>query len=154
VCSLCCKLLSIEHAATGGPTDFPFNKPAGEWCKHFTPGRGCAVFNSPELPNLCRNYLCLWKHAGEDPALPEDCRPDKIHAIIQPDMHSDFPDQIVLRVILTRRGIGLKLSRVLKALKREVSLLMVGGGIKPGIISSDNLELTKALAVREKEERT
>jgi len=149
---MCCKLHSIKKVTdNSGDTDFPFDKQANTWCKHFAPGRGCAIFDSPELPNLCRNYLCLWKFAGDDPPLPEDCRPDKLHAIITSDSHPDFPGQIVLRVTLANRGLGPKLTRLLETLQRGVSLLIAG---EPGLILSDNLELARALAAREKAERT
>ena len=49
-CSLCCKLLTIEA----------LNKPAGEWCKHCKPGKGCSIYNKSEKPNVCDDYTCMW----------------------------------------------------------------------------------------------
>ncbi len=150
-CSMCCKLLSIEKRTDGGAADFPFDKPANKWCKHCLPGHGCRLFNSPELPNLCKQYACVWKFAGDDPALPEDCRPDKLHAIFQTDEHPDFPGQMVLRIILdTEKPVSLRLRQLMDALRPEVSVLIAGVGLENGLITSNNLELAKALEARER----
>lgn len=149
-CSLCCKLLSIEKRTDGGLSDFPFDKAAGTWCKHCDPGHRCRVFGSPELPNLCKQYQCLWKFAGDDPPLPEDCRPDKLHAIFQSDPHPDFPGQIVLRIILdTERSPSRQISQLIGSIKPGVSLLVTGSGMGAGLILSDNPELARALQARE-----
>ena len=76
-CSLCCKVLPIMSRSEGGNDDFPFDKPAGEWCKHCSPGNGCKVFNQTELPSLCKNYECMWRR--ED--LPLEHKPSRVHAI-------------------------------------------------------------------------
>jgi hypothetical protein len=47
-CTLCCKVMAIETLA----------KPAGKWCQHCQPGRGCNIH--PERPAECRDYSCLW----------------------------------------------------------------------------------------------
>jgi hypothetical protein len=80
-CSLCCKLLPIAARSDGGNDDFPFDKPAGEWCKHCSPGNGCKVFGRPDLPSLCRNYRCAWLMG----VLPEELKPSRVHAIF--DQH-------------------------------------------------------------------
>jgi len=153
-CSMCCKLLSIKKRTDGGLSDFPFDKPVNTWCKHCLPGHGCKLFDSLELPNLCKQYRCLWKFAGDDPALPEDCRPDKLHAIFQEDPHPDFPGQIVLRIILdTEKRVSLRLARLMESLKSEVSVLIAGVGLRNGLILSDNLDLAKALEARERSGR-
>ena len=33
-------------------------KPAGSWCAHCKPGRGCAIY--AERPAECGNFACLW----------------------------------------------------------------------------------------------
>jgi hypothetical protein len=33
-------------------------KPAGRWCRHCKPGRGCLVYDS--RPAECRSFSCLW----------------------------------------------------------------------------------------------
>lgn len=47
-CTLCCKVMAIEEIA----------KPAGQWCRHCKPGRGCVVHDS--RPGECRAFNCLW----------------------------------------------------------------------------------------------
>jgi hypothetical protein len=44
-CTLCCKVMAIET----------LEKPAGAWCRHCRPGRGCLM-----RPAECRDYACLW----------------------------------------------------------------------------------------------
>ena len=56
-CSLCCKLLSIHQREEGGRADFPFDKPAGTWCKHCNPGHGSG--SSPR-----RNFLIYAGHTN------------------------------------------------------------------------------------------
>jgi hypothetical protein len=33
-------------------------KPAGQWCRHCEPGRGCLVYD--DRPAECRGFNCLW----------------------------------------------------------------------------------------------
>ena len=47
-CTLCCKVMAIEELA----------KPAGSWCRHCKPGRGCLVYAT--RPTECQTYSCLW----------------------------------------------------------------------------------------------
>jgi hypothetical protein len=47
-CTLCCKVMAIEELA----------KPAGRWCNHCKPGRGCLIHD--DRPAECRDFSCLW----------------------------------------------------------------------------------------------
>ena len=47
-CTLCCEVMAIEALA----------KPAGRWCRHCQPGRGCAIY--AERPAECGDFACLW----------------------------------------------------------------------------------------------
>lgn len=47
-CALCCKVMAIEE----------LSKPAGQWCRHCKPGRGCQVYR--RRPRECRDFNCLW----------------------------------------------------------------------------------------------
>lgn len=47
-CTLCCKVMAIEALA----------KPAGSWCSHCKPGRGCAIYAN--RPAECESFSCLW----------------------------------------------------------------------------------------------
>lgn len=88
-CSMCCKLLQIVKA-----DNFPFDKPAGQWCKHCNPGKGCGIFNTPDLPILCKTYHCGWQ-ANFD--WPDYMRPDKCHAIFS--KQEDFEGAEVIHVV-------------------------------------------------------
>jgi len=47
-CTLCCKVMAVEEIA----------KPAGQWCRHCRPGRGCGIYD--HRPAECRSFNCLW----------------------------------------------------------------------------------------------
>jgi hypothetical protein len=48
-CTLCCKLLKVDV----------IEKPAGKWCKHCTPGKGCNIY--AERPDVCAAWFCGWR---------------------------------------------------------------------------------------------
>lgn len=95
-CTLCCKLIGIKKCDDGSFADFPFDKPAGTFCKHCHTGSGCAIFGAAQFPNVCRTYLCLWKAPD---FLPDSFRPDKVNAICHFDQ---IKGQDVVRVIIDR----------------------------------------------------
>lgn len=68
-CTLCCKLFEIDWLEAP--------KPAGQWCQHCTPGRGCGIWQN--LPAGCATYFCVWRL---DPALTESWRPDRARFIL------------------------------------------------------------------------
>ena len=47
-CTLCCKVMAIEQLA----------KPAGSWCPHCNPRRGCLTYAT--RPAECQTFSCLW----------------------------------------------------------------------------------------------
>jgi hypothetical protein len=61
-CSMCCKVVSIAELA----------KPAGQWCGHCRPGRGCGIHAS--RPVVCRSFYCEWIVAR---GLGPEWKPDK-----------------------------------------------------------------------------
>lgn len=70
-CRACCVVLPIAEPE--------LVKPAGEPCKHLC-GTGCQLYNSPQFPALCKEYLCLWRHDDWLNKRP-DYRPDKLGVI-------------------------------------------------------------------------
>jgi hypothetical protein len=48
-CSLCCKVLKVVA---------DFAKPAGQWCAHCRPGKGCGIYAT--RPFDCRGFYCEW----------------------------------------------------------------------------------------------
>lgn len=66
-CALCCKVYFVAE----------LDKPAGKWCRHCTPGRGCAIHDS--LPNECSAFNCLWRTKE---ALPPYWKPDQSKMVL------------------------------------------------------------------------
>jgi hypothetical protein len=61
-CTLCCKVLAVSA----------LEKPAGTWCRHCRPGKGCGIYE--ERPQECRTFRCLWL---ADPNFPEEFKPER-----------------------------------------------------------------------------
>ncbi len=69
-CGLCCKILPIPY----------FQKPAGPWCVHSRPGKGCAIYG--DRPKPCRDFACGWLKI---PEMGDELRPDRCHFIVRMD---------------------------------------------------------------------
>src|SRR6185437_14624626 len=52
-CTMCCKLMGIAS----------IDKPAGQWCPHCKPERGCAIYAN--RPGECRNFVCGWLRGSQ-----------------------------------------------------------------------------------------
>jgi hypothetical protein len=84
-CSICCKIFPIiDHEEI-----IPI-KPADEWCKHCTPGRGCSIYE--ERPRVCRDYYCDWL---VDKRLDDKWKPDRSKMIV----HHNWKDGTLFRRI-------------------------------------------------------
>jgi len=150
-CTMCCKLLNIRKCGNGGLADFPFDKPAGATCKHCHPGHGCRIFGTPEFPNLCKSYFCLWKVERD---IPEDARPDKVHAIFnQEEPLPEFPRQRIISVqVDPDREINKQFIRFLEhGADVGLSFLLCGGGY--GFAITNIPGLAKALEARERADK-
>ena len=55
------------------------NKPAGSWCEHCTPGRGCEVYQ--DRPLECREFRCLWLAMSDWGPVDSALRPDRSKAV-------------------------------------------------------------------------
>jgi len=75
-CNLGCKLPYIESPE--------LSKPAGVWCKHCKPGKGCAIYDT--RPSGCRNFFCFWMTR---PELGNEWRPtiSKLVVCLDSDGH-------------------------------------------------------------------
>src|SRR5215469_5968701 len=147
-CTMCCKLLIINKC-DDGPAAFPFDKPAGATCKHCDPGRGCRIFGTPEFPNLCKTYFCSWKLG----AVPEECRPDQLHAIChRADPLPEFPNYHILSVVIDPdRGVSKKFMRFLESGADLGLSFVVRNEVEGyGAILSNYPALAKALEERER----
>jgi hypothetical protein len=139
-CTLCCRLIGIDKCDDGGPTTFPFEKPADTNCKHCRPGHGCEIFGTELLPRLCKTYSCLWK----DPqVLPEGWRPDKVNAVCHAEgsIHGRF----VIRVIVDRyKPVGESFSRWVDVCVADGMVFVIQSGDRIAVVS-DSAELSKAI---------
>lgn len=61
-CTLCCKTVAVAELA----------KPAGSWCAHCKPARGCAIYD--ERPAGCRDFHCEWMRSEK---LGAEWKPDR-----------------------------------------------------------------------------
>jgi hypothetical protein len=53
------------------------DKPAGRWCLHCKPGRGCRIYDT--RPDECRRYGCLWL---TDPWFGEHWKPNRSKLVL------------------------------------------------------------------------
>lgn len=51
-CGACCFVISISSPIPG----MPDGKPAGTTCIHLTSDLKCAIFDSPDRPDVCKNF--------------------------------------------------------------------------------------------------
>lgn len=66
-CSMCCKVYNIPQ----------LNKPAGKWCTHCKPGKGCLIHDA--VPDQCAEFNCLWRL--EEKLLPH-WKPDQAKMVV------------------------------------------------------------------------
>lgn len=70
-CSACCYLMAVPS----------LNKPACIWCEHASrPHGGCTIYNQPEKPQECDDFMCLWRASQErsiGDRMPYELRPDR-----------------------------------------------------------------------------
>ncbi len=76
-CGLCCMVLAVEE----------IDKPAGKWCEHFRPGKGCSKVDDADRPASCERFDCLWRQ-DVDGHLPAFLRPDRCHVMFGPALNS------------------------------------------------------------------
>jgi len=71
-CTLCCKVLRIDEV----------ENPAGQWCKHCAPGKGCRIH--PERPDSCRDFYCLWL---SQEGLGPEWKPEKSKIVLRVELN-------------------------------------------------------------------
>jgi hypothetical protein len=64
---MCCKAPPIKA----------LNKPAGKWCHHAVPGRGCGIY--ADRPAVCSAFFCEWMR---NPSLGPEWKPDKAKLVV------------------------------------------------------------------------
>ncbi len=68
-CQACCSVLPIPQ----------INKPAGQRCKDQC-AKGCRLHDTPEKPEICRQFECLWLQGW----FGKKDRPDKLGLLVTP----------------------------------------------------------------------
>lgn len=74
-CTLCCKVFDVPS----------LEKPAGQWCGHCKPGRGCGIHAT--RPDHCRAFHCLWM---TETWLGPDWKPDRAKMVLTLDPATRF----------------------------------------------------------------
>ena len=74
-CTLCCKVFDVPS----------LGKPAGQWCAHCKPGRGCGIHET--RPEHCRAFHCLWITQGW---LGPEWKPDRAKMVLTVDPVTKF----------------------------------------------------------------
>jgi hypothetical protein len=74
-CTLCCKVFDVPA----------LEKPAGSWCTHCTPGRGCGIHET--RPQHCRSFHCLWMTQAW---LGPEWKPDRAKMVLTIDPTTNF----------------------------------------------------------------
>jgi hypothetical protein len=115
-CTLCCKVMAIEE----------LDKPAGKWCRHCQPRRGCRIYDN--RPGECREFNCLWLldtrfgphwkpsksklvlttsedgiEVGCDPTFPDAWRKEPFHREIRALAASGEAHEVTVLVIIEER---------------------------------------------------
>jgi hypothetical protein len=72
---MCCKVYNVPE----------IDKPAGKWCTHCKPGKGCTIHDA--LPSQCAAFNCLWRIEKE---LPPHWKPDQAKMVVSIDPASNY----------------------------------------------------------------
>ena len=141
-CGLCCKILPIPH----------FQKPAGPWCVHSRPGKGCSIY--AERPQPCRDFTCGWLRI---PDMGEELRPDRCHFILRPteepqtvrlDVDPAYPGTATGKALVTlRQGLNSQGLTVIVNLGAGGTVYDPDGTTRPLLIA-DSLESAEAEIAR------
>ena len=108
-CTLCCKLLAVPG----------LDKPAGQFCRHCVPGKGCNIYR--DRPEVCQAWNCgwlVWRWLGEEwyplrskivisPNVSTDPRRSAIDVHVDPDYQDQWrkPEYLSQLRLLARWGL-------------------------------------------------
>ena len=91
-CSFCCFVMAVPD----------INKPACIWCQFADmPHGGCKVYNTPEKPEACTSFKCLWLVSQERPAeerMVYGVRPDRSRVMFHDARDEDNPNVMYVHV--------------------------------------------------------
>jgi hypothetical protein len=74
-CTLCCKVYEVPS----------LEKPAGKWCRHCAPGKGCGIWET--RPDHCRSFYCQWMTDG---GFGPEWKPDRARFVMTVDPFSRY----------------------------------------------------------------
>ncbi len=124
-CNLCCKVPAIKA----------LQKPAGQWCIHTAPGRGCAIHGNH--PAECKIFRCGWLDVD---ALDDSWKPEVAKFILRIDNDGK---SIHLAVDLGHPEAWRKPAyyRTLKLWARDASVMVYLGGCATVILPEEDIEI-------------
>jgi hypothetical protein len=98
-CSWCCFLMAVPD----------INKPACLWCEHADrPHGGCQIYDKPEKPRACTDFMCLWRASQERLAITDrqtmEERPDRSGVMFYDALDEEQPNTIYAHVQPDRPG--------------------------------------------------
>jgi hypothetical protein len=142
-CTLCCKVFHVAE----------IDKVAGKWCRHCTPGSGCAIH--PTRPAQCRDFFCLWL---TEPTMNPAWKPERskmvvtifplngfMYVQVDPNAPSAWRKEPYYRQLHQWADINLKNGRhVLVFVNDEATLIMPGQDLPLG-----KMKPTDGFAVRQ-----
>ncbi len=109
-CNACCKTHSVDES--------DLVKPAGVWCKHAVPGKGCSIY--PSRPIACKAFRCGWlKGIGKD-----EHRPDKTRVVLDPVVHPRLPGGTAMQMWEVSEG------ALLSKYAQDITAKLRRGGIR------------------------
>lgn len=93
-CTMCCTLLGVAVQPDELQLTEEGNKPPGVTCQFCDNKQGGRCTRHDERPKQCQDFQCLWLMSQRDPsqALPPDYRPDRLKAMVVPNVDPDTSD--------------------------------------------------------------
>lgn len=128
-CSLCCVLTEIPE----------LGKPAGVRCAYLTDS-GCGIYDSPERPQVCRDFECNWKCGNGDVW----ARPDIVGAFVTPMTPGDgLSDRggVMIRAESLRFESFSTMRRLIRTTIAAGQDVLVAAGDKLKILTNDEAQL-------------
>lgn len=98
-CSWCCFLMAVPD----------LNKPACLHCEHEDrPHGGCKIYDQPEKPQACTDFMCLWRASQDWQAIDDrqsiEERPDRCGVMFYDALDEDQPNIVYAHVRPDRPG--------------------------------------------------
>jgi len=120
-CSLCCKAVAVQD----------LNKPAGQWCAHFSRGHGCTIYS--DRPQSCRAFNCHWllDETMGDEWYPRQCKmvvqatEAALLVHVDPGTHQPWRREPYLSKLVVLAGQLVEQGRMVLVLEQGHSILLL-----------------------------